>query len=142
MARSPKSAVSDRSPLHPSALRLNSVRPGVRFIQFNKDLGIMETGTFVSTPYVANWGSDLEHTLVVRVLRSDGSTQERALVDLGITPDVGKWWNRVNYTIHLKKRHLLPKPTGRSRSFMDMYADYLDSDRLDDDGLGPLDDLD
>ena len=127
--RSHPQVIKDRSPLHPSALRLQDVHPGVEFIQFNRYLGILTRSTFLSTPFVEDEGYG--KILKARVLYRCPMFQEFSLRDLGIVP-YPYGWNKANFTIRASKEHLLPEPLG----------DALNPCRIDDpfDDYGYVDD--
>lgn len=101
---------ADKSPLHPSALRLRDVHPGVAFRCFNKQLGYIDEGVFLGTPVVING------RLKVKVRYPRGWITMLSLADIGITPYSDRGWNGSNFTVAARKQHLLPEPTGERRT--------------------------
>lgn len=112
-----KSIVANKSPLHPSALRLNDIQPGRRFIRFNRYFGIREKGTILTRPFIGCLGSkdywffSDRLYLVVKIRNEQGMTVNRPLIDMGIVPDGEKDnWSSAYFTIDARKEHLLPAP--------------------------------
>lgn len=100
---------NNKNPLHPSALRINDVHPGVQFAMFNIARGIIEQGTFTSKPYVGSLFDDGKQRDLLVMYRSEhGYNSKYHLIDLGIVTNGAGHWNRHNFTIPLKKLHLLP----------------------------------
>lgn len=129
-----RSYPKDKSPLHPSALRIQDLNPGVKIVKYNRTYGLQGEYTVVSRPFVGYLGTQDGLTpeymsrlkdLVV-VLKDRYGKHAHSLGDLGVTPCSGGWWNDANFVISARKRHLLPEPPPRSSSVIqDDWEDYL-----------------
>lgn len=107
------SVISTKSPLHPSALRIKDLTPGRRIIRFNQRFGILGEYFVKAKPYVKkfSYSSNPNEThFVVDLIETDGLIQveHHYLDDMGIIP-YRHQWNRMNFTIDARKRHLLPE---------------------------------
>lgn len=113
--------ITDRSPLHASALRLRDVHPGVQFVDFNTEMGIYTTGVFLSDPFVIRYNTESDDPEITHcgVLVAKARTQYGDTIvyleDSGIAPygfdENGKpIWNEANVTVRANKAGLLPKP--------------------------------
>ncbi len=122
--------MSQKSPLHPSALRLRDLRPGRRIIRFNIGFGVMGRLTVVADPYVSK--KDGGALLKVRLCDESGHRKDLFLADMGVVPYEGcDYWNNRNLTIDARKEHLLPSPDPKLIPPMDDLDDFWDYD-LDD----------
>lgn len=111
----------DKSPLHPSALRIQDLNPGIKIVAYNRTYGFEGEYTVVGQPIVGYlgtqdglmpWYTDEPKNLVV-VLRDHYGKHVHSLADLGVTPYEGGWWNEANFVVSTRKRHLLPEPPPR-----------------------------
>ena len=123
------SITSSKSPLHPSALRMKDLRPGMRVLTFNRAYGITGEYTIVSLPFAAfpigTSASEAYPLPHVQICLRGGARMEIAfLSDLGVIPYGGSLvalrWNEMKFLVAASKRHLLPVP---DPSFKDDFDD-------------------
>lgn len=113
-----------RSPLHPSAMRINDVHPGVSFIRFNIYGGIVSRGRFLTgpmrgdtvtpfgPPVALGTGSMLVAWAIVPDFRRPVALW---LTDMGIINWVHGYWDPEVFTVKANKEHLLPAVLARPR---------------------------
>jgi len=94
--------------LHASALTLNQINPGCVVIHFNIHVGVLATYEVMSRPVVRQTASGSALMVELKNLKT-GERKFKYLMDMGVVPLVcGVHFNRANFTIHQRKRHLLP----------------------------------
>ena len=122
----------NKSPLHPSALRLNDLTPGRRILEFNREFGIIRELVILGYPYVATvYGGGKFLQVPCRNTRS-GHAELPFLADMGVLPYDNGSWNPANFTIDHRKRHLLPEPRPM-RHALDTKDDFFCFSELDPD---------
>jgi hypothetical protein len=107
----------NKSPHHPSALRIGDIHPGRQVIYFNLSLGILYRATIVSAPRVV-----LNNVTGVRYLKVKLKTQTRGILecflsDLGVIPNSSGAWSPTTFLIDARKEHLLPPAAPSSRTW-------------------------
>lgn len=115
----------DKSPLHPSALRVRDVHPGVSYVTFHTEFGVIERGVFTSAPYVARMPG-LNYTepwsaLAAHVRTVNGKLDIVYLESIGIDRGAKPAWRYMDgfspyqVTVRASKAHLLPAPSEGQR---------------------------
>lgn len=107
----------ERSPLHPNALRLAELTPGLEIVVFNRHSGILNRSVVVETPHLVKTTFPPYATVHAIKLRSANGDEESIefAADIGLIP-YGKRWNTANFTIRASDSELLPEvepPTKR-----------------------------
>lgn len=114
-----------RSPLHPSALRLNDITVGRSIIWQNVVIGLVCEAVILTRPYVGRPGprfefaEDRSRQSVVRLRTADGTVFVESLAEMGVMPYRGYDWNSVNFIIDARKRDLLRVHTAGLWSYRD-----------------------
>jgi len=108
---------NDKSPLHPSALRIRDLHPGRRVIVFNRTNGIRFRATITSAPRIVD-AKFLGRSLCIKLRKDSGEALEETLRDLGVIP-YSKEWNLTNFIVDARKEHLLPPAVASFRPYGD-----------------------
>ncbi|HEX7484415.1 MAG TPA: hypothetical protein VF281_04685 [Candidatus Saccharimonadales bacterium] len=97
-----------KSPLHPSALRAGDLTVGKRIVIYNLTLGIIDEAMIITKPHLDT--SDSAGSIVVTIRNSKGERKDYPLESIGVIPDSFYGWDDEQFTIDIRKKHLLPKP--------------------------------